>query len=228
MANPSVTVLTTVLVCAVLQLSGLSRPCLAQVDNLAPTRSRLTALLNCLGPDGAQPVDELARGLLEGWGEWQRGPLGPPSQSADPSPPPKDYLDSLDQDIKACDIASGLPDQAKKQGVIDSVVRDIVLKAHDCQRFGMARDITVRVVTLKGTIPDNGWTIFYKWICASGFDTEEMSFPQVSSPSVAMLPAGEYSFRAEKRISDSQVLKMDAIKVTVSGQPSFDIQITAP
>jgi hypothetical protein len=76
---------------------ALARPA---ADPLKPTRAKLDALKSCLGASDA--LATLRKGLLWGW----KTPGGPPTlrdQTPAP-PPPAEYLETLDRDVKACDI----------------------------------------------------------------------------------------------------------------------------
>jgi len=76
-------------------------------DLLAPTRAKLDALKACLGASDA--LATLRKGLLWGWPK--PGNL-PTLRDATPAPPPPpEYLESLDRDVRACDFALTVQDE---------------------------------------------------------------------------------------------------------------------
>lgn len=189
---PAARVVWAMSVCLVV----LNRPGLSQSssdDPLGPTRTKLAQLSICLKANPA--VADLQRGLLTGW-------------LRQPTPAPSEYLDSLDRDLSACAFAATVTDQAKSQSILDAVLDDVKIKADDCLTFGMGRLVPVQVSTLRGSAPENGWAVFYKWSPSSQFDTEEMRIPQLTSPASKALPPGKYSIRAEKQSLDSEVKKI--------------------
>jgi hypothetical protein len=220
--------LSKVLVCtlALCQL-GFSQGSGASLES---TRLKLATLQTCLGPDNTA-IGELTKGLLAGWGKWKNAPtthVGPPT------PPPAEYLDSLDRDISACVFAAQVKDEAQRQIILRAVGRDIAIKAEDCQKFGMGRNVSVRVTTmrlisLEGPTAENGWEVFYKWNCSSDFQPEEMRAAQLTSPAILQLPPGSYSIRAQKREqkknSATQFLKTEPAVIVVGSQPTIDVQL---
>ncbi len=212
-----VPLLATVVLASVLNFAAGAE---AENDRLAPTRARLEALESCLGQSRA--VSELRQGLLTGWRKKSRAPTlrdWPP-----PPPPPLEYLQSLDRDIRACQLASRLPDDQRLM-VLSDVMKDIEIKAEDCHRFGMGRKVTVTITTLRGSVAENGWQVFYKWSCASALQTEEMRVPNLTSPANIDLPPGTYSIRAEKRSSSGQVLKVTPATIVVGSAQSIPVQL---
>jgi hypothetical protein len=210
-------------------------------DKLEPTRERLDTLRKCLWPAGNAAVDSLRQGLL-GWhnqtGSDQPGTGGLGAtgrqQSADPidslraqfiNPPPREYLDSLDQDIRACTFAQKSQDKALRQDVMSSVIRDINLKSDDCRKFGMGRKVPVHVSTLRGSAEDHGWAVFYKWSGASSFQGDEVRSPHLTSPANLDLPPGEYSIRAGKKLPGGLVVRVDPVKVIVGMKSAIDLQL---
>jgi len=195
-------------------------------DPLAPTRAKLQALATCLGPNPL--LDDLSKGLLAGWPGWRAKAHMPPSLNNSPSPPPPpppEYLDSLDRDIEACTFASRLNDENQRRMVLDAVIRDIETKSNDCHRFGMGRKVPVSVRTLRGTVAENGWQVFYKWSCSSLLQPDEVRVPNLTSPATVELPPGVYSIRAEKRKSSLQLEKVAAVTVVVGSLPSVPIEL---
>jgi hypothetical protein len=133
-------------------------------------------------------------------------------------------MDSLDRDIQACRAAGGLGGDSK-QALLDGVRQDIEIKAKDCRKFGMGRTISVRVVTMRGSQKDDGWEVYYKWNCSSAFQPAEMRAPQLTSPAVIQVPPGNYTFRAQKRMQDNQMVNTPPTTVVVGLQKAADIQI---
>src|SRR5262249_29214057 len=133
--------------------------------------------------------------------------------------------ESLDLDRKACRAALEMNDSARRQAVIASVRRDIAIKAADCHRFGMGRVVAVRVTTLRGAQAENGWTVYYRWICSSAFQPDEMRAAKLTSPASLQLPPGEYSFRAERRTPGAKPESAGPAKILVGGAPSADVEL---
>lgn len=204
----------------------LSRASFAAEDSLQPTRSRIAALHACLDSYGAAAtVDKLNKGLI--LGAWAKpGPAATGKREV--PPPPAEYLDSLDVDLRACDFASQPDHAAQRRLILNAVFKDLNIKIDDCRKFGMGRKVVVRVTTSHGESPDHGWVVFYKWLSASAFATSEIRFPQVTSPSVIQLAPGEYVFRVEKKLPNSQLLKLDPATVVVAYQPAVDVQFPIP
>src|SRR5438477_10629151 len=93
----------SVLVCE----ASLAKP---SADPLATTRAKLDALKSCLGASDA--LATLRKGLL--WG-WRKPGSAPTLRDAAPAPPPPpEDLDTLERDVRACDTASRLPDDAQR------------------------------------------------------------------------------------------------------------------
>jgi hypothetical protein len=194
--------------------------------SLESTRAKLATLQVCLGPENGA-ITELTRGLLAGWGAWKNAA---PLHAGPPAPPPAEYLDSLDQDISACVFALQSKDDARRETLLRAVSKDIAIKAEDCHRFGMGRNVSVRVTTmrmisLQGPTAENGWEVYYKWNCSSDFQPKEMRIPQLSSPASVQLPPGNYSIRAQKTLSKAQVSKTEPAEIIVGLQPSVEVQL---
>jgi hypothetical protein len=210
-------------VCAMvfIQAAGAKAPSDKAAADLAPTRARLDALQACLGPGDA--LSTLRKGLLWGWPK----PGSPPSLEA-PSPappPPGDYLDSLDRDVKACDFAATLQDADQRRQVLSAVAKDVEIKAGDCRKFGMGRKVPVTIRTLRETAVENGWQVFYKWSCASVLEPEEVRVPNLTSPANVDLPPGEYFFRAEKKNASGQVQSITPVKIVVGSAPTVPLEL---
>lgn len=194
-------------------------------DLLNSTRQRMSELRICLFGD--DDVVQLGQGLTGGYngGGGSGGRYSRRSSAPAPMPPPADYLASLDRDIKACQFSSKVKDPEQRKELLDAVREDIHIKAEDCKKFGMGRMVTVRVMTLKGPVADNGWEVFYKWQCASAFQPAEMRAPQLTSPATLKLPPGNYAVRAQKKVSDTQLLNTSTVTVVVGLQSGSDIQL---
>ena len=212
-----------------LLLFGLARPLVSAqlgIDFLSETKQKLESLRLCL--TGDDDVERLATGLLEGYGdgqEQQGGGYGRGYRRQQPLPPPRDYLDSMDRDIRACFAARKLKDADQRKELLAEVREDIRIKADDCRKFGMGRMVTVRVTTLKGPVVDSGWEVFYKWQCASDFHPAEIRASQLTSPATLKLPPGNYAIRAQKRGSDQQLLNTATVTVVVGLETGADVQL---
>jgi hypothetical protein len=192
-------------------------------DALVPTRAKLDALQTCLGPSDA--LSTLRKGLLWGWPK--PGRVAAPSLK-DPvpaPPPPSEYLQTLDRDLQACDLASRIQDADQRRLVLAAVQKDIEIKAEDCHKFGMGRRVPVSIRTLRGTTAENGWQVFYKWSCASLLQPEEVRVPNLTSPANVDLPPGVYSVRAEKRTSAVQVQTIAPVTVVVGSVASVPLEL---
>jgi hypothetical protein len=159
---------------------------------------------------------------LNGWGPGHRKQQRPTLLAQPIVPPPQEYLDSLDADLRACDLANRQQDQAVRRAILDQVIQDITVKADDCEKFGMGRLIQVKVSTLRGETPENGWVVFWKWMPAGPLQTVETSMPGVTSPAIKEFPPGTYAFRAEKRISGTEIKTTDTRTIIVGGAESVD------
>lgn len=190
-------------------------------SGLGPTRDRLAQLQTCLG-SGNDALSKLRQGLLNGWGASQWKQPYPTLFGPSIPPPPQEYLDSLDADLRACDLAKKEHDQAVRQAILDEVAKDIAVKAEDCQKFGMGRLIQVKVSTIRGQTPENGWVVFWKWMPAGPLQTVETSMPGVTSPATRQFPPGTYAFRAEKRISSTELRSTETRTIIVGGAQSVD------
>jgi hypothetical protein len=210
----------------VLIFAGLFCP-FAQSQTDPRVSSRLLDLEQCLKKGGSRSeierrryaVSKLRKGFEGGW----KTALRRPDQES--SVTPDEYLQSLDRDAVACSTAQKIKDKKERSRVLDSITDDLRLKADDCQIFGMGRNVPVSVVTVIGTKHDNGWEVFYKWVCSSGFPVDEVRAPQLTSPATLSLPPGQYLFRAQKRGSDGQLKKSDQVKIIVALQSDIECQL---
>jgi hypothetical protein len=215
MRQSSPLVLAT-LFCSLLSgVSGWAKP----PDPLAPTRAKLDELEGCLGK--SEVLSTLRKGLL--WG-WQKPGSAPTLNPPKPSPPPEDYLESLDRDAKVCAAVSTMAEE-QRRAVLDSVRKDIAAKAEDCRRFGMGRRVPVTIKTVRGNQAENGWQVFYKWSCAGPLQPEEVRVPNLTSPANVDLPPGVYSFRAEKKNAAGHVETVPAVTVTVGSSPTVPLEL---
>lgn len=187
---------------------------------LEPTRTTLAALQSCLGSQKSD-IKELSKGLLEGWGSWGW-------HSKRVMAPAQGYSASLDLDLKYCTAASQAKDPETQQKAMAAVVKDIKIKAADCRKFGMSRMVGVSVSTIEGSMPENGWEVYYRWSPASPFPTEEIRAPQLSSPTMITLPPGEYTLRAQKTEANAQVQTTTPIPIVVGNEKMVAVQIAIP
>jgi hypothetical protein len=191
-----------------------------KVDPLAPTRAKLDALEACLGKSDS--LATLRKGLL--WG-WQKPGSPPTLETPKPPPPPDDYLETLDRDVSACQAGAALPDEEQRRAVLDSVRKDIAVKADDCRRFGMGRRVPVTVKTVRGSQIENGWQVFYKWSCAGPLQPAEVRAPNLTSPANMELPPGVYLFRAERKNPAGQVETAPPVPITVGASSTVPIEL---
>ena len=112
-------------------------------DPLAPTRASLDALQSCLG--ASDTLKTLRKGLLWGWGKES----GPPTllEKQPAAPPGPEYSESLETDVKACQAAAQIQDEQQKQAALNTIRKDIEIKAADCRKFGMSRKVPVVIST---------------------------------------------------------------------------------
>ena len=201
--------------------AGLTQAGVAQsgLDPLGPTSQRLKALERCL-PSGDPALADLKTGLITGWNNWHKTERGPA-----PSAPSLEYSASLDRDIEACGYASTLADPAQRAAIVRAVEEDVDIKAKDCRKFGMSRKIEVRLSTLLGSTPENGWAVFYKWTGASMFPAEELRFPNLTSPAIVELPPGKYMFHAERNASDNSVRSTQPVIIVVGSERTIECQL---
>lgn len=193
-------------------LSGLQK-CGQSVSRTAPKASR--QLLDA--------TNLLTRGLLVGWNN--------PSGEFAAVPPPKDYVQALQQEADWClKVANVLNnDPAKKEAaehVLESIANDLRIKVEDCRSWGMGRLVTVLASTLKNGKPDPGWTVMYKWVSVSGLNSAELSFPQ-ETPSSKQLPPGLYSIYVTKQVGNT-MQKSEAKTVSAFQKDKVQCEIAVP
>ena len=194
------------------------------VDPLAPTRASLDALQSCLGPSDA--LKTLRKGLLWGWAK-EGGP--PTLLDKQPAPPPgPDYFESLEGDVKACQAAAQFQDEQQRQVALNTIRKDIEIKAADCRKFGMSRKVPVVISTVRGDKVEGGWQVFYKWSCASLLQPREIRVPQLTSPANVELPPGVYSFRAEKKNAAGQVEMVAPTEIAVGSAQWIPLELAIP
>lgn len=191
--------------------------------DLKATQEKLANLEDCLGAGNAA-VAKLRRGLLNGWGRWKQQRPTLLDQSV--APPPPEYLDSLDRDLKACDVAKEQRDESLRRAILDGVLQDVTIKADDCERFGMGRLIPVNVSTMRGGTAENGWVVFWRWIPIGQLQTVETSIPGLTSPATKAFPPGQYAFRAEKRISNTEIKTTETRTIIVGGTQTIDCPLS--
>lgn len=194
--------------------------------NSPPLDIELSRLQICLPNDPNLQI--LITGLMGGYsgGSYGRGSRG--SGPISVSPPPPEYMASLDRDFDACSRAFHMKKSPEKQELLASIHKDIEIKSKDCIAFGMGRMIPVRISTVHGAATASGWAAFYKWSSVSSFPVAELRVPGLTSPAVLNLPPGIYTFRAELKVSDAEVKKTDAVIVPVGGQKMIDVQLPVP
>jgi hypothetical protein len=143
--------------------------------------------------------------------------------------PPELYLQSLQNDAHVCRAAiEGKLDSNDIVRVLARVVSDLDLKFRDCYLHGMGRLINVSVTTDKGTVPDGGWTVYFKWMSVSDIPTTESTFPSLSTPAKDDLPPGIYQFRADKKDPKSAaILNSETKTVNLDGTNS-DCELQVP
>ena len=187
-------------------------------SNRAGLRELQARLVSLQGCASTKQTSTLWRGLSGGWSVAPRrfAPL------------PQDYIESLSRDVRACDAVSGLQNESLRTQVLHAISTDIDTKIRDCRMFGMGRLVAVRVTTVRDAKIENGWEAFYRWSCASPFDTEELRIPGLTSPAVIELPPGEYIFRAQKRASASEILRTDPVTIVVGLKESMDCPLPTP
>lgn len=167
----------------------------------------------------------LAEGLLIGWSGVGSWPATPPpfatiasryfhSPSAQVSSPPALYLQSLQNDASACNAAiSGTHNPSEASTAMQIVVADLIVKARDCFAQGMGRLVGIQVATKRGSTPDPGWTVYYKWVSVSDIPTAETPFQTSSTPAKDKLPPGIYQLRAEKSLPGSASVLRSEVKM---------------
>ncbi|HZP06036.1 MAG TPA: hypothetical protein VFB43_14130 [Terracidiphilus sp.] len=187
--------------------------------DLNATQEKLASLESCLG-EGNAAVNKLRRGLLSGWGRWKQ--QRPSLLNQPVNPPPAEYLESLDRDLKACDVAKQQKDEALRRAILDQVLQDVTIKANDCERFGMGRLVQVNVSTMHGGTAENGWVVFWRWMPVGPLQTVETSMPGLTSPASKAFPPGTYAFRAEKRVSSTEIRSTETRTIIVGGTQTVD------
>ena len=180
-----------------------------------PVTERLQALRACLPAQYDADLTKLGNGLLRNW-----KPV-----STDLPPPPAAYLASLDQDIQACRVASGMSDEKARVAMFGVVARDIEIKIGDCHKFGMGRLVPVRVRTVLNGAPSNGWQIFYKWVGSSLLKAQELPFPTLTSPAISELPPGMYEIRAEKQGVPTLAQPARPVTIVVGSEATREVEI---
>ena len=201
---------------------------------LEPTATALTSLQKCgesisktapqASKDLLQAQKLLTRGLLIGWNN--------PSGEFAAVPPPKEYVEALQQEAKWCEQAAHIlnTDPARKEvaaRALEGIANDLRIKVEDCRAWGMGRLITVVASTLKNGQPDPGWTVMYKWVSVSGLNTAELAFPKESSPTTKSLPPGVYSIYATKQVGDT-VKKTEAKTISAFQRDKVQCEIPVP
>ena len=201
---------------------------------LEPTAKALTVLQKCgqsvsrsapqASKDLLQAQTLLTRGLLIGWNN--------PSGEFAAVPPPKEYVEALQQEAKWCQETAEILniDPARKQAAeraLEGIANDLRIKVEDCRAWGMGRLITIVASTLKNGQPDPGWTVMYKWVSVSGLNTAELSFPKESSPTSKAVPPGIYAVYATKQVGDT-LKKTEAKTISAFQKDKVQCEIPVP
>jgi hypothetical protein len=98
-----------------------------------------------------------------------------------------------------CQAAAGRRSESKDSSkALEGVVDDLNLKFRDCYQHGKGRLVSMSVETNKETVPDAGWTVYFKWLTVSNIQTIESAFPTTSTPATDDLPPGIYQLHAQK------------------------------
>jgi hypothetical protein len=191
-----------------------------------------------------QVEESLTAGLLIGWSPgWLKKSPQPHyvtlqsaldearsrKQSAVPlTAPPQMYLRSLENDATVCRAAAGRQHGSKDSTkALNGVVDDLNLKFRDCYLHGMGRLVSMSVATNKDTVPDAGWTVYFKWVTVSNIQTTESAFPTTSTPATDDLPPGIYQLRAQKKDPTSgAMLESETKTVSLDGaNSSCELQV---
>ena len=110
---------------------------------------------------------------------------------------PAEYAESLRIDY---DLLSGTP--RSDPGFCDTVRlvgEDLHVKRVDCEKFGAARSIVVRVVTRKSDGADPGWLISSRWRPRSRLNVADIPLAvPTTNPAEGRLHPGLYMFHAKK------------------------------
>ncbi len=136
-----------------------------------------------------------------------------------PTPPPQEYIASLDRDQELCDAANH--ETPVRADWLEVVKKDIEIKAKDCEQYGMGRLIPVSVRTLKGGRPDNGWQVLYKWKSVSSLEIQELNSDQLSPTTLQLPPGSTYAIRAKKLATNGQISFSDTQLVLIDSRPTI-------
>ena len=202
---------------------------------LEPTATALTVLQKCgqsvsrsapqASKDLLQAQTLLTRGLLIGWNN--------PSGEFAAVPPPKEYVEALQQEAKWCQEAAEIlntdPSAQSRppKGRWRASPTTCGSRWKTAARGEWARLITVVASTLKNGQPDPGWTVMYKWVSVSGLNTAELSFPKESSPTSKAVPPGIYSVYATKQVGDT-MKKTEAKTISAFQKDKVQCEIPVP
>ena len=121
-----------------------------------------------------------------------------------------------------------MQDEQQKQLALNTVRKDIEIKAADCRKFGMSRKVPVVISTVRGDKVESGWQVFYKWSCASLLQPQEVRVPRLTSPANVELPPGVYSFRAEKKNAAGRVETVAPIEIVVGSAQWIPLELAIP
>jgi hypothetical protein len=110
---------------------------------------------------------------------------------------PPEYAESLRIDY---DLIAGTPrSDAAFCDVMRLVAEDLHVKRIDCEKFGAARSIAVKVVTRKEGAGDPGWIVSSQWRPRSRLKVADLPLAvPTTNPAEGRLYPGLYMFRATK------------------------------
>jgi hypothetical protein len=145
------------------------------------------------------------------------------------TPPPQMYLKSLENDSTVCRAAVSKQSKSKDSTkALEDVVDDLDLKFRDCYLHGMGRLVSMSVATDKDTVPNAGWTVYFKWVTVSDIQTTETAFPTTSTPATDDLPPGIYQLRALKKDPTSSVMLTSETKTVFLDGANSSCELQVP
>ena len=180
------------------------------------------------GPFFSNPsIKNLKIGLLIGWPNYYAGAIDGAGPAPAPPAPPKEYQKSLDRDLDVCQAALHNKSGKEQWRFIEAVWQDLEIKDWDCHRAGMGRLIRVSVRTVQHGEVVNGWEVFYRFETTSVLNTEELRFPNLTSPAEAELPPGVYLLYARNFLRGKEI-KTRPIVLRMFGRGSFPCDLQIP
>jgi hypothetical protein len=112
-----------------------------------------------------------------------------------PAESPVDYRDNLAAQIKVLDAAFARGDTRALIATVSAIAEDLEVKLEHCIRSGgaLGGSIAVRVRTLRGDAEIKSWQVFYMpRVFEAATNASPDLFPQLSSPTEAVLVPGRY------------------------------------